>query len=504
MNRHSDDQSIDDELRRFLRHRADDTASVRTADDMVHAIAIRVLDRSAERDRTVRIAWVLLAAGLLGLLAATAILGGGQRLGLLATAPTTTPTTTTTPMPTLTPTPTPASTPTPTTAATAPTAIGPGATLTWSKVDIDERLLKLPDPGTPVDRSTTQIVALGDRFVLDDQDAPSVGLSTDGRTWEHLEIGDPDLEFYRSLLPSLARWGLGGVSWPADSTSPAGGLASPSIVRLLRQPRGLLTESHFGSGEIGAVGIGPAGIVVRVHSALDFDAFVTSFLGPGWVDHLATFDFRDGILRITTDDGRSTRIVWADHGLEPGDVADRGFGWYSSNGHEWRQIPDFPANVSEIVGVSNGFIVRSGSDRWFSSDGMTWRRLVKAGASNVIPWAGAMLETDAVRRFDLWTTAGRSSLPMGAELPADWTDSDKAFGAGALGIVVIGIADHSILFTPDGVDWSIQSMPEAMVQDGGGRRPPTVAVGERSVVVLSWSGDIEAPIPSLWVGTLEP
>lgn len=93
---------------------------------------------------------------------------------------------------------------------------------------------------------------------------------------------------------------------------------------------------------------------------------------------------------------------------------------------------------------------------------------------------------------------------MGAELPADWTDSDKAFGAGALGIVVIGIADHSILFTPDGVDWSIQSMPEAMVQDGGGRRPPTVAVGERSVVVLSWSGDIEAPIPSLWVGTLEP
>ena len=499
MNRDIDDPGLDAEIRRFLQLRAEDTASVRNADEMVHALALRVAHRSPERDRTVRLAWVVVAAALLGALVASALFGGGRRQVLLVATATPGPTST-------------VAAPTPTLATSTP-AIGEGPVLTWSKLTIDERLLKLPDPG-PADRTTTRLAWLGDRFVLADEDAKAVSTSTDGRAWEVLSETDPGRDFYGLLLtpgsdifgpdrrPEFATWDHDSLGWIVDSEAPPGDTTAPSVVQALRGPDGRVSKAEF-EGKLGGAGIGPKGIVVRTHSTLDFDPFITSILGPEWVDRLDVFEFRDGILHITTTDGRSADIVWAEHGLKPGDVADRGFGWYSPDGKRWTPIPDFPQNVGDIVGVPDGFIARGvvlrdgsplGTSMWHSTDGLTWRLLGGPADGYVIPWGGSALETDLLNRFAVWTGAGKRELPMAAELPANWTDSDKAIGAGSLGIVVV--SEDAILFTPNGVDWSIQPMPDEMARDGGGRRATTVAIGERfsGRPVVVWDVGCTSPV----------
>jgi hypothetical protein len=363
-------------------------------------------------------------------------------------------------------------------------------------------------------------VWLGDRFVLADEDANAISTSTDGRVWKALENSDRSRAFYNVLLtpggelgrrPEFATWEKDAVSWMVDSGAPPGDTSAPSVVSIHRRVDDQVVKAEF-EGKLGGGGIGPVGIVVRTHSTLDFDPFITSILGPEWAERLDVFEFRDGILHITTTDGRSTDIVWAEHDLKPGDVADRGFGWYSPDGKRWTAIPSFPQNVEDIVGVADGFLARGtdlrdgeplGSSIWHSTDGLTWRTVGGPADGSVIPWAGGLLETDLINRFAVWTGAGKRELPMAAELPAEWSESDKAIGAGSLGIVVVGSRD-AILFTRNGVDWSIQPMPDEMARDGGGRRVTTVAVGDRSVVVLSWSEDWDRPIPSLWLGTLEP
>ncbi len=261
-------------------------------------------------------------------------------------------------------------------------------------------------------------------------------------------------------------------------------------------------------GALGAVGIGPAGVVARTHSTLDFDALITTKLGSGWADQLETFDYSNGVLSITTSEGRSTKIVWADEGFEPGDVADRGFGFHSRDGETWTPIPDFPANVSEIVGVPDGFIARGGDGQgtgiWHSADGLVWRRLGGSGDGAIVAWADGVIETDGVRRFDHWTATGELALPMTTELPDTWTVSEKAIGAGPLGVVTVGIGDRTILFSPDGTEWSLQAMPDSMVVASRGRPDTNVAVGDDAVVVLARTGEGDASAPAIWLGTLEP
>jgi hypothetical protein len=385
--------------------------------------------------------------------------------------------------------------------------IGEGPILTWTKVELDEGPPR-PPGSRPVNRTTTPLAWLGDRFVRVDEDTRTVSTSTDGVSWDTRGPGDPDPGYDElMLMDAVASWQDIVVGW--DPEAPG-----PGTVRIVRAPDGPVATSDF-EGQVGAVGIGPAGIVVRTHSALDFDAFVTSLLGSGWVEHMVSFAFEDGILRITTDDDRALEVVWAEHGLEPGDVADRGFGWYSADGEEWTPIPDFPANVDDVVGVSDGFIVRGYEGRcdgcgesadpwgmWHSPDGLTWRPIGPATEGDLLPWMGAVLVSDGTGFFDVWTSEGVRALPMAAEMPARSTNP-ASIGVGPLGLVSLRYGDRKILYSPDGVEWSIVPMPEAMAEDGGGRRAASVAVGERSVLVLSWSRD-EIPVPSLWLGSAEP
>jgi hypothetical protein len=56
----------------------------------------------------------------------------------------------------------------------------------------------------------------------------------------------------------------------------------------------------------------------------------------------------------------------------------------------------------------------------------------------------------------------------------------------------------------------MQPMPDETAADDislkdSGRWAPTIAVGDRSVLYLTWSGSFEEGyVPSLWVGSVEP
>ena len=244
--------------------------------------------------------------------------------------------------------------------------------------------------------------------------------------------------------------------------------------------------------------------------------------------------FQDGILQIKLNNGPGLKVVWADEGFVPGDYLYAGFGWYSPDGVQWTPIPGYGTDftLGEVIGVSDGFIAQGEADEdrcplpdgcgemWHSSDGLTWRNLGPSAErppeGRMVPWMGGALVTDGFGTFDFWTSQGLSELPMAAEIRAASKQNDpglnSAFGTGPLGLVtVMSSDDQEILLTRDGVDWDIQPMPAAMAADQtldfGPSRPgdgPIVAVGDRSVLVVLWSGSREAKIPSLWRGTFEP
>lgn len=108
---------------------------------------------------------------------------------------------------------------------------------------------------------------------------------------------------------------------------------------------------------------------------------------------------------------------------------------------------------------------------------------------------------DAAGTGALWTAGGSQALPLASELPPAVLSSGQAVAAGPLGLVSVGITDS--LFLSGGDDWRVQALPEEMYASGGGRRPPTIAVGDDAVLVLMWSGG-ENPVPTLWRGTIQP
>ena len=401
--------------------------------------------------------------------------------------------------------------------------------LTWTKVDIKA------GPG--------QVAWLGDRFVLVDSSG-AVRTSTDGTSWEVLQPGDPD-PGYADLLKDralLVTWEDQIVGWSNPEDGPdytnKPPITARDILRIVRPPADPIESTPF-EGRIQSIGIGPRGIVAQVHSdLLDWDAWVATKLGANWVSHFTDVNFENGILDIGMDNGPGLHVVWADQGFELGDYQDAGFGWYSPNGQQWTHMPGFvtpeefagrgiPTGFGEVVGVADGFIARGGtpvescrlpdgcSSMWHSTDGLTWRNLghpeadPESYSARLVPWMGGALVTDGVGRFDLWTSQGYSALPMGADLPSPAEATNPTFtslATGPLGLVSMRRDSLQVLVTRDGVDWKIQPMPAAMVTDSD-RREWTIAVGDRSVLYLTWSGywgEGEGQVPSLWVGSIEP
>ena len=383
---------------------------------------------------------------------------------------------------------------------------GPG--LTWTQVPLDQVPMRLADTGAQIDRTIAQLFWLDDRFILLDEGVGAVSTSTNGIDWEAVGPDDP-VRAYDELLTrsqEFTSWQDQMVGW----TDARG----PGSLRVLRPPAEPITSAF--AGPVGAAGIGPAGIVVQVHSALDFDPYITSLLGPGWVEHMTDFSYEDGILRITTDDRPALELDWAAQGFLPGDVADRGFGWHSLDGREWTPIPDFPDNGSPVIGTPDGFIVQgtggqTGWDMWHSADGLDWREIGPATEGELLPWGDGVIVTDGATRFDLATADGIRALATGADSPGPSDGNGAAFGAGPLGIVALSGGEVRVLPSPDGAGWTSSPLPQEMAEADGGRREGSVAVGDDSVAVLLWSraeastDDPEpAPVPSLWVGTPTP
>jgi len=416
------------------------------------------------------------------------------------------------------------------TATPTPTPEVPSLDLMWTELDLEANL-----------QSGFGTVAwLNDQFVLL-EDSGAIRTSTDGATWSVLQPGDPD-PGYRDLLWGKARfvsWEDEIVGWwnPEDGPDIAGKppITARDILRIVSPPAAPIDTTPF-KGRIESIGIGPAGIVAQVHSHIDTDEWIASRLGENWVSHYTGVDLRDGILDVGMDNGPGLHVVWADEGFEPGDYFDNGFGWYSPDGEQWTAIPyvgtpgsdefrGIPTGFGDVVGVSDGFIARGADpedactlpdgcgEMWHSSDGLTWRNLgIPAGdryegtsAPLMLPWKGGALVTDGVGGFDFWTSQGHNELPMAAEVRAAWKQPEAGFGTGPLGIVTVLKDDGEILVTHDGVDWDIQLMPAEMAADSTlFYGTPNVAVGERSVLVVMWSGTQEARIPSLWLGSVRP
>jgi hypothetical protein len=109
--------------------------------------------------------------------------------------------------------------------------------------------------------------------------------------------------------------------------------------------------------------------------------------------------------------------------------------------------------------------------------------------------------------FDFWTSGGLSKLPIAGDLPAitGHYGYDPLVGTGPLGLVVV-YAPQKAYVSRDGSDLGISPLP---VQMGTGARNwwpaiPTLAVGDRSVLVLARAGEWPRFTWSLWLGTLEP
>jgi hypothetical protein len=290
---------------------------------------------------------------------------------------------------------------------------------------------------------------------------------------------------------SLATWQRDAVGiWnPQDGPDYANKppITTRDIVTVAHASGAPVSTTPF-TGRIESIGIGPKGIVAEVHSVLDLNVDPTT--------------------------------------------NDRGHGWYSPDGVSWTEMTPNPhptlafgstlptGEWGPVVGVSDGFIAIGAQKNrcanlddctgmWFSSDGLNWRFLgPEEPNADLLPWmGGALVPYDMPHDMllDFWTSDGLSKLPMVANLRASsvgpWT-----VATGPLGLVSIGIGNGQVLVSRDGSTYQIESIPPAMAQAAHGiNGGTTVAVGDRSVLVLRWATvDDFTRTPSLWLGTFAP
>jgi hypothetical protein len=391
-----------------------------------------------------------------------------------------------------------------------------GLKLAWSNVALPEH--------APL------LAWVGDRFALADLDSGSVRTSTDGENWETVQARDVATAYINLLSGSIAGWQDQSVGWLNPEDGPPGGGGDvagyqPSdprhYVTVVQPPAGPISTTPF-KGHIESIGVGPRGMFAEVHSALDWDHWVTRKLGlktnNDWTMHLKSTTFQDGVLQIKLTGGRpGLKVNWADEGFEPGDFQDRGFAWFSPDGAHWTKLPPNPkagpfdstlptGGFGQVVGVSDGFIATGactpdGCDLngltgiWYSGDGLTWRLLGnESGGGDLRPWLGGAL----VGNGDFWTSAGSSKLPIAADL----SPQGGTVGVGPLGLVIV--TTQQALVSRNGIDSGLSPIPADMAAASHSRGGPTVAVGDEMVLVLETvRGEVSAT-HSLWLGKLQP
>jgi hypothetical protein len=336
---------------------------------------------------------------------------------------------------------------------------------------------------------TPRIAWVGDRFVLADMDSGAVSTSADGANWQPLLPTDAAPGYVHLLRGSISNWQdtFVGVWHPQDGpdTTNTPPTTARDVVTIAHPPAAPISTTPF-RGSVESIGIGPKGIVAEVHSVLDLQAITD-----------------------TAQDG--------------------GVGWYSPTGEHWTQMAPrhtssdlFGARLptggfGDVVGVSDGFIANADAAIWYSADGLTWRLLGHDPNSTFIegllPWMGGALVRNGPAHFgvytqalvnngsghvDLWTSAGLTKLPVPADLGG-------TVGIGPLGIFVFDASKAWV--SRNGIDYGMSLMP-AQIADanhGGTHYPATVAVGDRTILVLERDDPQTGRITwSLWLGAFEP
>jgi len=344
-----------------------------------------------------------------------------------------------------------------------------------------------------------RVAWIGDRFVLADMASGAVRTSTDGTSWQPLQPTDAAPGYVHllggalTMEGSIASWQdtYVGLWHPQDGPDTANmpPVTARDIVTIVHPPAAPISTTPF-RGRVESIGIGPKGIVAEVHSVLDLQAIT-------------------------------------------GTAQDGGVGWYSPDGEHWTQMTprhtssDLPGSrlptggFGDVVGVSDGFIANAGDAIWYSADGLTWRLLGhdSPGLLGLLPWMGGALAREGPAPYgqplytralvdngsghvDLWTSAGLTKLPVPADLGG-------TVGTGPLGFVAVDVAynDGKAFVSRNGSDYGSSPIPAEMGHlNMGGFYPATVAVGDRTILVLERhdNGSDGIITWSLWLGAFEP
>ena len=172
--------------------------------------------------------------------------------------------------------------------------------------------------------------------------------------------------------------------------------------------------------------------------------------------------------------------------------------WHSADGEAWAQVYQQKGEWWERVSATaDGFVATTSREAdsavLYSTDGVEWTRIDEPGYEDgrellgTTAW-GTVLDSDD--SLVLATADGLVDLDVPAEIVALLGNGAPwDFGAGGLGLVGIDIIGARALFSPDGIEWTLEPLPASMPRlltgrRGGGR--PEIHVGPDAVLMSTY------------------
>jgi hypothetical protein len=182
--------------------------------------------------------------------------------------------------------------------------------------------------------------------------------------------------------------------------------------------------------------------------------------------------------------------------------------WHTPDGEAWEVVSRVPGELWEVLtATSDGFVARTdlGGDFkvLYSTDGVHWARINHWGYDRydvigTTPWGTilrmSIFDGPEYRTSDgslvQATADGLADLAPPTDIASLFADHGRwSLGAGGLGLVGIDIPGRRVLFSPDGVDWTLEPLPDSvprllMGRMGGGR--PGVHVGRDAFLMSTY------------------
>jgi hypothetical protein len=349
----------------------------------------------------------------------------------------------------------------------------------------------------------------GDRFVLLRGAEALTGIATsfDGVSW----VTQPFQETVGETVMGVA-WedtvlvAAGGGRWSREEDGgPA--FSIPSVVSVVH-PDGRVQRRVF-DGDVQSLAIGPTGMFATLTPHASYGYVIDQILGSEFSGTLYEAEVRDGVLVVERAvDGQTAEIVLSEHGLTEEDLNSPVASWYSQSGSEWTPVPDTPPGLS-VIGTRDGFVGVTGTIAWHSEDGAEWNRLGDLPFTPD-PWQfsqipmrwrqGAVATNGSIYAYI--SADGIELLPDPPMVPASIDRSPPHYLSGDLGVVIVNPFASELLFTQDGENWEVGTLPDEMT-DSFGWYTSSGAVTNDAVLLLLWEEETPGGVqrPAWWVGT---